>query len=143
MKLHEKSLLGHRVYGYNTYRGAEAHNYPDNYDVETSPISETKSSVDLLLDSIFSTNPKTKLPDCDIQVFLGKAASPEVRRYIQDNLLADNGGVSDSSKYGSLPDDVIADYARSSDETAYQYRDRIVRLMRENYSQYKKKEKND
>lgn len=141
MKLHEKSLLGRRVYGFNTTRGAEFINYP--LDEEMPVLEEDiKSQIDSVLDSIFSIDPRTKLPTGDIGVFMNKNTSDEVKKYIQDNLLADNGGVSDTSKYGSLPDSVIADYMRNQDETIYQYRDRVISIMRNNVAEYKSK-KND
>lgn len=142
-KLHEKSLLGIRCYGFNTYRGAESLNYPDNEDF-TKPAfleSDTKSSADALLDSIFAVDPLTKLPSGDISVFLSKNTSDSVKKFIQDNLLSDNGGHADSSKYPDLPDSVIAEYTRSFDETAYQYRDRIISVMRKNYQDYHSKSK--
>ena len=144
-KLHEKSLLGIRCYGYNTYRGAQNLNYPDNVDNFQPAFleSDTKSSTDALLDSIFAVDPLTKLPSGDISVFLSKNTSDSVKKFIQDNLLADNGVKADSSKYPDLPDSVIADYTRSSDETAYQYRDRILSVMRSNYNEYHNKSSKD
>lgn len=137
MKLHEKSLLGRRVYGFNTTRGAESLNYPV---LSEQPVlnEDTKSQIDSVLDSIFAIDHRTKLPTGDIAIFLNSNTSDEVKKYIQDNLLADNGGVSDTSKYGSLPDSVIADYMRNQDETIYQYRDRIISVMRKNRSESKK-----
>lgn len=128
-----------RVYGYNSTRGAEFISYPVDED---KPVlkEDTKSQVDAVLDSIFAIDPRTKLPVGDLGVFTNKNTSDEVRRYIQDNLLADNGGVSDTSKYGSLPDSVIADYMRNQDETIYQYRDRVISIMRQNAKEYNKKD---
>lgn len=138
MKLHENNPVGIRCYGFGTYRNCQDMDFPI---VEVRPeLKEDKiSAVDSLLDSIFAVNPRTKLPDCDITVFMSSNTSDSVKKYIQDNLLADNGGCADSSKYPDLPDSVIADYARSSDENIYQYRDRMVKLMRENYKEYKSK----
>lgn len=139
MKLHEKSLLGKRVYGYNTTRGAEFLSFPVEEEKPVLKV-DTKSQIDAVLDSIFAVDSLTKLPIGDLGVFTNKNTSEEVRRYIQDNLLADNGGVSDTSKYGDLPDSVIADYMRNSDETIYQYRDRVVSIMRQNAKEYQKKD---
>lgn len=137
MKIHEKSLLGIRVYGFNTYRNADYINTCPPADVPELVV-DTKSAKDSFLDMIFSINPRTKLPDCDVSVFMSKNTSDSVKKFVQDNLLSDNGGVSDTSKYPDLPDSVIADYTRSQGETIYQYRDRIFAMVRKNYNESKK-----
>ena len=98
MKLHEKSLLGFRVYGYNTFRGCQNIEFTPLVNVD-DPFIDSKSAKDSLLDSIFDLNPRTGLPDCDISVFYSKNTSDSVRKFIQDNLLVDNGVKADSSRY--------------------------------------------
>lgn len=139
MKIHNLTPAGIRAYGYTSFRSLQDLDIilPDLKD---DPFPDRKSSKDVLLDQIFAINPVTKLPDSDIQVFMNKNTNDSVKKFIQDNLMSDSGVTADTSQYG-LPDDVVAEYTRSSSESVYQYRDRIIKLMRENYSQYKKKEK--
>lgn len=135
MRIDQLTPVGCRAYGYTSFRSLKDLEVviPDQ---PKDPFPDRPSAKDVLLDQIFAVNPVTKLPDSDIQVFMNKNTNDQIKKFIQDNLLADNGGVSDSSKY-DLPDEVIAEYTRSSSESAYQYRDRIISLMRKNYSEYR------
>lgn len=131
-----KNSTGRRCFGFNSYRSAD---FDFIEPVEREVLSDDIKTVkDSLLDSIFSIDVRTKLPSGDISVFLSENTSDSVKKFIQDNLLSDNGGVSDTSKYDGLSDDIIAKYMRNHDESIYQYRDRMLSVLRENYAEYKK-----
>lgn len=52
---------------------------------------DNSSADDVLLKVIYALDPVTFLPTGDLQVFMSEDASPEVRDYIQRNLMAATG----------------------------------------------------
>lgn len=80
---------------------------------------------------IFSVNPKTKLPDGDIVQFMSEKTSPEIRDYIQRQLMNPIDLPSDGGKYDGLDDDTIAAYTRHSYESVTEYRDRMYSVVRQ------------
>lgn len=117
--------------GYNIYKGLENRVYviPPSPQL---PKVVAKSSDDII-NMIFSVDPDTLLITSDITHYLGEKTSPEVRQYIQNQLMREN---SDSSPidlpadkvedYRNIPDDLRVDLMRGEYETIEDYQDRIV-----------------
>lgn len=97
-------------------------------------IPDVVPSNNQLLDYIFGLDPVTQLPCGDLSIYLGDKANPEVRQFIELNLLQE---VSDSKGFFSFPDEVvnkfkstitdddIAAFSRNHNETREEYADRM------------------
>lgn len=93
------------------------------HEVYDKPVDVVRSE-DSLFASIFTVNPVTKLPDGDLAMYMSDKTSPEVRMFIEQNLMRDLG---ESSPVDSkdLSDDDIVKYARKHNESDGDYRKRI------------------
>ena len=86
-----------------------------------------------LLSYIFGNDPETGAPIGDLSVYLGDKASPEIKLYIEQNLLQPNMDNSSLSlptdvinKMRSvITDDDIAYFTRNDKETREEYADRL------------------
>lgn len=88
--------------------------------IETSPVAERSET---LLDVIYACDPITKLPSGDFAMYLGKDTSPEVRQFIQSQLLTE------LPKGIAVPadqQDVLFDYVRKQNEPLRDYVARIT-----------------
>lgn len=135
MNLHEKSLLGRRVYGFSLFRNIPETLYdetivPDPIPVEELPISEREQ----ILRSIFSVDLRTGLPVGDISMLMSKDTHPDVLNFIHSQLLRPNSVSGDSAgDFAGLDDDTIASLTRDSNESLYAYRDRMIQYLRDNH----------
>lgn len=95
---------------------------------------DVKSSVDILLDKIYAYNPALGRADGDISVFLSDKANPEVKAFIQQNLLKDftqnESALSIPQELrnklsGKITDDDIEKFSRGIDESREEYADRL------------------
>lgn len=86
-----------------------------------------------LLDLIFSSDPVTGLPQGDLAVFTGDNANPEVKLFIQQNLMNENpelNGLSNlptevTNHFKTLTDDDIATFSRNNNESREEYAYRL------------------
>ena len=111
--------------GHREYRGLENREFVEvvGRDLDPGVFDSTK----VLFDKIFAVNPVTNLPDGDIAVFMSENTSPEIKAFIQSQLMSPNGQKSDTS-YDGLSDDDLSVLSRGADEslTAYASRMRSV-----------------
>lgn len=105
-------------------------------DVEYLPyecieqVADVKDPNAAILDFIFGVDKETGMPTGDLAVYTGNNANPEVKAFIQQNLLNPNS-VNDSNlslpqdvlnKFkGKISDDDIAQFSRNHDEDIDQY----------------------
>ena len=86
-----------------------------------------------LLDLIFGINPATGLPEGDLSVYLGDKANPEIRNFIESQLLKERSDVHGLSglstevtnKFRDLSDDDVAFFSRNHGESRQEYADRL------------------
>lgn len=88
-----------------------------------------------LLDLIYSIDPRTGMPKGDLAVFMNGEANPEIRDFIQKNLLMEMPTVegsglvmSDSLRNSftkNITDDDIAEFSRNANETSEEYAKRL------------------
>lgn len=90
---------------------------PDPEKVENNDISNS------LLRTIYSVG-EDGYPVGDLATFVGKNASPEVKKFILDNLMRDVSGMANPSSIG-LSDDDIALLTRQSGESMQSYAQRL------------------
>lgn len=92
---------------------------------------DSLSSSDVILKDIFRINPATGLPEGDLAVFLSENTSPDVRDYVQRNLLNENPNiVADSSGLHGLDDDTIIELTRGANETSVSYSTRVFEYLK-------------
>lgn len=94
-----------------------------------------------VLDEIFSVDPVTGNPRGDIQYFLSKDGNPQVKAWLESNLLAPRRS---DTGYNSkqFDDDIIAEFARNDGESVKDYSARLASLRDEalkNYEELTKK----
>lgn len=101
--------------------------------IENDHLVDTQSSDSQLLDYIYAVDPVSGLPSGDLAVYLGDKANPEVRQFIELNLLQplkDSDGLSQlpnevTNNFKNISDDDIAFFSRSKNETKEEYADRL------------------
>ena len=104
----------------------------EDFYIETSPVAERPES---LLDVIYACDPITNLPSGDYVMYLGKDTSPEVRQFIQSQLLTE------LPKGIAVPEDqqdVLFDYVRQQNEPLRDYVARITEFEKKRVSEFKK-----
>lgn len=102
---------------------------------DPAPAPELDSNLKSVLDEIFAVDPVTGNPKGDIQYFLSKDGNPQVKAWLETNLLVprrQNGGY-DSSKYD---DDLIAEFTREDSESVSDYSARLASLRDEAMKNY-------
>lgn len=105
-----------------------------------------RNKFDDLLDIIYSIDPRTGTPRGDLAVFMSKDANPEIRDFIQQNLMMEMPNVEGSGLVMSdalrnsftknITDDDIAEFSRNAGETSEDYAKRLsdkVHNMRLSY----------
>ena len=110
-------------------------NLPDGYIAETSKsedIPDVRNSDSQLLDYIYALDPVTSLPCGDLAIYLGDKANPEIRNFIEMNLLQPIAPEAGSNmpdevvnKFRTLSDDDVAFFSRSKSESREEYADRL------------------
>lgn len=103
---------------------------------EPAPAPELDSNLKSVLDEIFAVDPVTGNPKGDIQYFLSKDGNPQVKAWLESNLLVPrrlNAGY-DTSKYS---DDLIAEFTREDGESVSDYSARLASIRDEAMKNYK------
>lgn len=91
------------------------------------PYVPNNSVLQNMLDEIFSVDPVSGLPKGDIQYFLSKDANPDVRLWLENNLLAPRAKQNGSSIEG-VTDDLIAEMSRKAGENYIDYSARLASI---------------
>lgn len=95
---------------------------------------EINKDVQSLLNYIFGVDPNSGLPVGDLAIYLGKKCNPQVRDFIERNLMLENAQSSASfnmptdvvNKFRSvINDDDIAFFSRNHGESREEYSDRL------------------
>lgn len=86
-------------------------------------VEKQYSDSDALLKAIYQIG-SDGYPVGDLAIYAGKNASPEVKKFILDNLMRDVSGMANPSSM-NLSDDEIATLTRGSDETMSAYAARL------------------
>lgn len=95
------------------------------------------SALKEVLDEIFSVDPVTGNPRGDIQYFMSKDGNPQVKAWLESNLLQPRR---DNPSYDGIDvtDDLLAEFSRKSGENAESYAARIAGLRDEAMENFKK-----
>lgn len=132
MKLKDKCTLGVRSFGFNLFRSLKDIEVPD--PAPRRSVDEMLFNPDMdksLFDQVFSVDPDSKLPVGDLAMFVNENTHPDIKRFIELNLLKPYDVNADSSgDFSSLSDDDIIEFTRGVDESVVSYRDRIFNVIR-------------
>ena len=88
-------------------------------------------SDDALLDYIYGADPVNGLPIGDLSTFMSDKANPEIKAFIQTQLLHESPSVGSSlptdvtNAFKSLSDDDVAFFSRNTGESREEFADRI------------------
>lgn len=100
--------------------------------------NDVKTKWSEVLDAIYSIDERTGFPKGDLAIFTSADANPEIRAFIEANLMMDNSSdrgaldLPDSVRNSfrkDVSDDDIAAFSRNHDETAEEYADRISKKV--------------
>lgn len=93
-------------------------------------VESVYNPLDDVLKEIFTVDPRSGLPRGDIQYFLSKDGNPQVKAWLESNLLQPRvaHGMADPAK---VSDDLIAEMSRRPDETTDSYAARIMGIYDE------------
>lgn len=100
---------------------------PSNFlDVpEIEKVHKEVSANDAILSAIYAVDPISKLPTGDISAYVSDKTSPDVKRYILENLMIDTSGYVVPAAPRELSDDDVMFLTRRSDESRETYLSRI------------------
>lgn len=89
-------------------------------DREVPEYVMSESDLQNVLNEIFSVDPDTGFPRGDIAYFLSKDGNPQVKSWLESNLLSPRAKQTGTSLEG-VTDDFIAEYARNDGESVSDY----------------------
>lgn len=84
----------------------------------------SESDLQNVLNEIFSVDPDTGFPRGDIAYFLSKDGNPQVKAWLESNLLSPRAKQTGTSLDG-VTDDFIAEFARNDGESVVDYATRL------------------
>lgn len=134
-QINNNPLIGTRAFGFRDFRPLECTMY-DNSDCErlSNRIRDGRleqvSDVENLFDQIFSLDPDTRLPKGDVLCYMNENTSPQVRQFIQTQLMSDMSSMAENKSFDGLSDDDIVAYSRNHGESISDYRSRIVDFVK-------------
>lgn len=104
-------------------------------DIVDEKQEDTRPPYEELLDMIYSIDLRTGMPKGDLAVFMNGDANPEIRDFIQQNIMMEmptSGGqglvMNDALRNSftkNITDDDIAEFSRNANETSDEYAKRI------------------
>lgn len=84
----------------------------------------SESNLDEIIREIFCVDPISGFPKGDIQYYLSKDGNPDVKRWIENNLLTPRVASGQSTPEG-VTDDMIAEMSRQPGESLVDYSSRL------------------
>lgn len=84
----------------------------------------TDSEMDRIFKEIFSVDEKSGLPKGDLAYFLSPDGNPQVKAWLENNLLKPRA-VSTGTTLEGVTDDMLAEFARGSNESPEDYATRL------------------
>ena len=87
----------------------------------------TDSDMDRILKEIYSVDENSGLPKGDLAYYLSSDGNPQVKSWLENNLLKPRAAANGTSVEG-VTDDMIAEYAKGSNESAEDYTARLKKI---------------
>lgn len=103
------------------------------FDEYIEPLDD--SQLKRVLDEIFAVDPVSGLPKGDIQYWLSKEGNPQIKQWLENNLLKPRVKNSGSSIEG-VTDDMIVEMSRKAGESAEAYSARLSSIYESAKAEY-------
>lgn len=87
----------------------------------------TDSEMDRILKEIYSVDENSGLPKGDLSYYLSPDGNPQVKAWLENNLLKPRAAARGTSVDG-VTDDMLAEFAKGSNETAEDYTMRLKKI---------------
>ena len=110
------------------YQNIQQHD--NNGSIPDPEYKPSVSNLDDIICEIFSVDPISGFPKGDIQYYLSKDGNPDVKRWIENNLLTPRV-VSGQSTPEGVTDDMIVEMSRQRDESVEAYSLRLQSIYAE------------
>ena len=105
----------------------------DNEPYVEGPLDD--SQLKKVLDEIFSVDPVSGLPRGDIQYWMSSEGNPQIKQWLENNLLKPCAKQSGTSIEG-VTDDMIVEMSRKANESANDYAARLASLYESAKAEY-------
>ena len=89
-----------------------------------------------VLDEIFSVDPISGFPKGDIQYYLSSEGNPQVKQWLENNLLKPR--MSGGSSLEDITDDMRVEFSRSANESISDYQARLMKIYDDAKAEYEK-----
>ena len=99
-------------------------------ELEVPEIDLSKSDLDLVLDEIFKPDPVSGLPKGDLAYYLSPDGNPNIKAWLENNLLQPRALRSGSTMEG-VTDDMIHEMQRQDNESVEDYISRLNAIRNE------------
>lgn len=100
-----------------------------------TPVKEISSPNDSFLQLVYGLDPVTRLPSNDISVLMSDKVNPELKLWIQQNLMVDVSSAAMPTLPDGISDADAFSLARDSRESVKEYCDRLNTFFREQKEQ--------
>lgn len=97
----------------------------------------TDSDMDRILKEIYSVDENSGLPIGDLSYYLSPNGNPQVKAWLENNLLKPRAAALGTSVEG-VTDDMIAEYSKGSNESAEDYTARLKKIYDDTTSEIQK-----
>lgn len=108
------------------YKGLDLSDAGRNVPVDPKP-EKVESSLQSVLDEIFSVDVNTGFPKGDIQYYMSSEGNPQVKQWIENNLLKPRVSSGSSTPEG-VSDDLIVEMSRQKGESISDYQSRLISI---------------
>lgn len=95
--------------------------------VSRETVLKERRETDAIFDMVFAPDPKTGLPCSDISMYLSSKTPPQVRDFIQQNIMGE--GLPQQKAPDGITDEDLHYLTRRGNETADEYAGRISQYM--------------
>ena len=109
---------------------------PTNGMPEPPEMELDESQLKAVLDEIFSVDPISGFPKGDIQYYLSSEGNPQVKQWLENNLLAPR--MNSSKNPEGVTDDMIAEFSKKKNESASAYAERLMSIYDSAKAEYEK-----
>ena len=109
---------------------------PSNGMPEPPEMELDESQLKAVLDEIFSVDPVSGFPKGDIQYYLSSEGNPQVKQWLENNLLKPR--MSSSKNPEGVTDDMIAEFSKKKNESASAYAERLMSIYDSAKAEYEK-----
>lgn len=128
-----------RIFSNNAYYNKLPVMFVKGTSIDVEQVPDTKEKFKELLDLIYSANPNLGYPQGDLAIWLSDNANPEIKNFIQANLVrqtSDNSPLEMSTELQNhlrtaITDDDIASMYRRKGETRSEYSSRIYGYLQD------------